>query len=179
MTNIKAWEIIHYGLMGCMEAELVCLRHHPIRNKCNCSVLILYLNLEWCYSSDVTVQFGHSVMSNSLWPHGLQHTRLPCPSPTPGGCSNSCPLSRWCHQTISSSVAPFSIFPSIRVFSNESAVYIRWPKYWSFSFIISPSNEYSRLISFRTDWMDLLAVQRTLNVTELSVKWLYVQIQIQ
>ena len=63
-----------------------------------------------------------------------------------------------------------SIFPSISIFSSELALHIRWPKYWSFSFIISPSNEYSRLISFRTDWMDLLAVQRTLNVTELSVK---------
>ena len=115
-----------------------------------------------------SVQFSHSAVSDSLRPHELQHTRIPCPSPTPGACSNSCPLSKWCHPTISSSVAPFSIFPSIRVFSNESAVYIRWPVYWSFGFIISPSSEYSRLISFRTDWMDLLAVQRTL--TELSVK---------
>ena len=57
---------------------------------------------------------------------------------------------------------PPSIFPSIRVFSNESALLIRWPKYWSFSFSISPSNEYSELISFRTDWLDLLAVQGTL-----------------
>ena len=71
-------------------------------------------------------------MSDSLWPHGLQHTRLPCPSPTPRACSNSCPLlSQWCHPTISSSVVPFlppSIFPSIRVFSNESVLHIRWPK---------------------------------------------------
>ena len=80
--------------------------------------------------------------------------------------SNSCPMSRWCHPTISSSVVPFSShlqsFPSIRVFSNESALCIRWPKYWSFSFSIIPSNEYSGLISFRMDWLDLLAVQRTL-----------------
>ena len=71
-----------------------------------------------------------------------------CPSPTPGACSNSCPSSRWCHPTISSSVAPFSFclqsFPA-SVFSNESALCIRWPKYWSFSFNISPSNEYLRL----------------------------------
>ena len=85
-------------------------------------------------------------MSDSLRPHGLQHTRLPCPSPTPGASSNSCPLSRWCHPTISSSVVPFSsclpsIYPSIRVFSNESALRIRWPKYWSFGFSTSPSNE--------------------------------------
>ena len=111
------------------------------------------------------VQFSRSVVSNSLWPHGLQHTRPPCPSSTPGVYSNSCPLSRWCHTTISSSVVPFSrpsIFPSNRIFSNESALCIRWPKYWSFSFNICTSNEYSELISFRIDWLDLLAVQGTL-----------------
>ena len=105
-------------------------------------------------------------MSDSLQPHGPQHTRPPCPSPTPGVYSNSCPLGWWCHPTISSCVIPFSSclqsFPSIRVFSNESALRIRWPKYWSFSFNISPSNESSGLISFRMDWLDLLAVQGTL-----------------
>ena len=104
-------------------------------------------------------------MSDSLWPCGLQHTRLPCPSPTPRAYSNSCPLSRWCHPTISPChplLLPPSIFPSIRVFSNESGLRIRWPKYWSFSFNINPSNEYSGLISFRMDWLDLLAVQGTL-----------------
>ena len=106
-------------------------------------------------------------MSNSLqlW-NGLQHSRPPCPSPTPRVYSNSCPLSRWCHPTISFSVIPFSslpsILPSIRVFSNESALHIRWTKYWCFSFSISPSNEYSGLVSFRMDWLDLLAVQGTL-----------------
>ena len=97
-----------------------------------------------------SVQFSHSVVSDSLQPHGLQHARPPSPLTTPGVYSNSCPLSRWCHPTISSSVIPFflpSIFPSIRVFSNESVLRIRWPKYWSFSFSISPSNEYSGLIS--------------------------------
>ena len=73
---------------------------------------------------------------------------------------------RWCHATISSSVVPFlllpSIFPSIRVFSSESVLHIRWPKYWSFSFSISPSNVYSGLISFRMDWFDHFAVQGTL-----------------
>ena len=59
-----------------------------------------------------SIQFSHSVESDSLWPHGLQHTRLPCPSPTPGGYSNSCPLSQWCHPTISSSVVPFSCLQS-------------------------------------------------------------------
>ena len=98
-------------------------------------------------------------------PHGLQHARLPFPSPTPRITQTHvhqvndainhlilcCPL-----------LLPPSIFPSIRVFSNESVLHIRWPKYWSFSFSISPSNEYSGLISFRMDWLDLLAVQGTL-----------------
>ena len=106
-------------------------------------------------------------MSNSLQPHEPLHTRPPCPSPTPGVYSNSCPLSWWCHPTISSSVVPFCSrlhSPSIRVFSNESALCIRWPKYWSFSFNTSPSNEHSELISFRMDWLDLLWVQGTLKI---------------
>ena len=107
----------------------------------------------------VSVHFSHLVVS--LWPHGLQHTRLPCPLPTPGAWLNSCPLSWWCHLTISSlsslSIPAFN-FPSIRVFSNESGLHIRWPKYCSFS--ISPSHEYSWLISLRIDLFDLLAVQR-------------------
>ena len=107
--------------------------------------------------------FSHSVMSNSLQPHGLEHARLPCPSSTPGVYSNSCPLSLskgdvLCHPFL---LLP-SIFPSIRVFSNESVLHIRWPKYWSFSFSFSPSNEYSGLTSFRIDGLDLLAVQGTL-----------------
>ena len=113
-----------------------------------------------------TVQFSHSVMSDSLLIHRLQHARPPCPSPTPGVYSNSCPLS---HDAIQPprllsppSLLPPSIFPSIRVFSNESALGNRWLKYWSFSFNINPSNEYSVLISFRMDWLDLLAVQGTL-----------------
>ena len=111
-----------------------------------------------------SVQFSHSVMSNYLQPHGMQHARLPCPSQTPRVYSNSCPLSRWCHPTTSPSVIhplllPPSIFPSIKVFFSELALRIRWPKYWSFSFRISPSNECSGPISFRMDWLFLLAVQ--------------------
>ena len=100
-------------------------------------------------------------MSDSLRPDGLQHARPPCSSPTPGVHSDSRPSSRWCHPAISSSVVLLlpSIFPSIRVFLNESVLPIRWPKYWNFSFIISPSNEHPGLISFRMDWLDLLAVQ--------------------
>ena len=101
-------------------------------------------------------------MSRSLRPQGVQHSRLLCPSLSPGVCTNSCPLSQWCHPTISSSVLLPSIFPNIRVFSSESVLCIRWPNYWSFSFSISPSNEYSGLISFRIDWFDILAVQGTL-----------------
>jgi len=105
------------------------------------------------------------VCSDSLWPHGLQHARLPCPSPTPGACSNACPSSQWCHPAISSSVIPFSSClqssPASGSF-NKSVLCIRWPKYWSFSLSISPSNEYSGLISFRMDWFDLFAVQGTL-----------------
>ena len=105
-------------------------------------------------------------MSSSLWPHGLQHTRTPCPSSAHGVYTDSCPLSWWCHPTNLIFCCPLlllpSIFPSIRVFSNELVLHIRWPEYCSFSFCVSPSNEYSGLISFRIDWMDLLAVQGTL-----------------
>ena len=89
-----------------------------------------------------SVHFSHSVVSDSLRPHELQHTRPPCPSPTPGVYS--------------------PVPPSIRVFSNESTLLMRWPKYWSFSFSIIPSKEIPGLISFRMDWLDLLAVQGTL-----------------
>ena len=148
--------------------------------------------------------FSRSVLSGSLQPHGLQHTRLPCPSPSPGACSNSRTLSRCgyltsllpCLQSSLRLIQPSisydtlyrgddicrpllllpSIFPSIRVFSNES-FHIRWPNYWSFSFSISSSNEYSGLISFRIDSLDLLAVQGTLksllpyNSSKASVLW--------
>ena len=116
-----------------------------------------------CYPCAWDSQFSHSVMSDSWRPHGLQHTRLPYPSPTPGACSNSC---HWVSDAIQPSRPLLSpsppIFSSIRVFSNESVLHLKWPKYWSFSFSISPSNEYSGLISFRMDWFDLLAVLGTL-----------------
>ena len=114
---------------------------------------------------DTHNQFSCSVVSNSLWPYGLQNASLPCPLPTPGACSNSCPWSQWYHTTIYLILCPLllpSVFPSIRVFPSESVLCIRWPKYWSFSFNISPSNEHPGLISFRMDWLDLLAVQGTL-----------------
>ena len=104
-------------------------------------------------------------MSNSLWPHGPQHARLPCPSPTPRVYSlmsveSVMPSNHLilCHPLL----LPPSILPSIRVFSNESAICIRWPKDWGFSFNISPSNGHPGLICFRMDWLDPFAVQGTL-----------------
>ena len=103
-------------------------------------------------------------MSDSATPWTVAHQVSLC-LPSPRACSNSYPVSQWYHPTISSChpllfLTPIS--PSIGVFSNELALHIRWPKYWSFSFSISPSNEYSGLISLRMDWLDLLAVQGTL-----------------
>ena len=112
-----------------------------------------------------SVQFSRSVVSDSLRPHESQHARPPCPSPTPGVYSDSCPLSWWCHPAIIL-CRPLLLLPpippSIRVFSTESTLRMRWPKYWSFSFSISPSIEHPGLICFRMDWLDLLAVQGTL-----------------
>ena len=110
-----------------------------------------------------SVQFSHSVVSNSLRPHGLQHTRPPCPSPTLGAYSNSHPSSWWCHSTISFSVVPFSscLLSQHRGLFEWVSSLDQVAKYWSFSFSISPSNEYSRLVSFRIDWLYLLAVQGT------------------
>ena len=135
------------GRTGPAEAQETVL----VRNSCSFFLFLIS-----------SVQFRRSVVSDSLRPHRLQRARLPCPSPAPRVYSNSCPLSQWCHPTISSSAAPFSSclqsFPASGSFP-ESVLHIRWPKYWNFSFSISPSNEYSGLISFRMDWLDFLAVQ--------------------
>ena len=115
-----------------------------------------------------SVQFSSVPQScpTLFYPHGLQHARPPCPSPYPGAWSNTCPWSRLMppnHLILCCPLLlPPLIFPSSRIFSNESVLCIRWSKYWSISFSISPSNEYSGLISFRMDWLDLLAVQGTL-----------------
>ena len=118
---------------------------------------------------------------STLPPHGLQHARLLCPSWSPGVCSNSRPLPSMMpssHLILCQALLLLpSVFPSIRVFPNESALHIRWPKYWSFSFSISPSSEYSGLISFRIDCFDLLVIQRTLksllqhHTSKASILW--------
>ena len=114
----------------------------------------------------ISVQFSHSIVSDSLQPHGLQNTRLSCPSPTPGVYPNSCPSAQWCHTTISSSVIPFSScpqsFPASGSFPRSQFLASGGPKYWSSSFSISPSHEHPGLISFRMDWLDFLPDQGTL-----------------
>ena len=125
-------------------------------------------HIQWVCESNIRpgsslLLFSCSVLSDSLRPHELPHTRPPCPSLSPGVCSDWGLLSQWCHLTVilCCLLLLLSIFPSIRgVFSNESALHIRRPKYWSFS--ISPSNEYSGLISLRIDWYGLLVAQGTL-----------------
>ena len=108
-------------------------------------------------------ELSHSVVFDSLRPHGQQHSRPPCLSPTPGACSNSCPLSRWCHLTISSSFVPFSSclqsFPASGSFQMSHFFASSGQSVGSFSFSISPSKEYSGLISFRIDCLDILAVK--------------------
>ena len=105
-------------------------------------------------------------VSNSLQPRGLQHARLPCPSPFPGVCPRLCSLNRWCHPATASSVTLvsfcFQSFPASGSFSNESSICIRWPNYWSFTFSTSPSKEYSGFISFKIAWIDLFVFQGSL-----------------
>ena len=106
-----------------------------------------------CFSS--VVVFSRSVVADSLQPHGRQHARLPCPSPSLRLCSNSCPLSQWYHPIISSFVLLLlsSIFPSIRVFSSESVLHLKWPKYWNFS--TCPSSEYLPFCEYLLKFTDL------------------------
>ena len=127
-----------------------------------------HLLIAWMQSPSAvifsSVHFSCSVESNCLQPYGLQHARLPSPSPTLEACSNSFhevgDANQPSHPLLPPSPSAF-IFPTIRVFSNESVLWIRWPKYWSFSLSISPSNEHPGLI-FTMDWLALLAVQGTL-----------------
>ena len=114
----------------------------------------------------------HSVVSNFLQPHGLQHARLLCPSPSPKDFSNACLLSRWCHPTILSSVIPFFFclqsFPASGPFLISQLFASGGQSICIFSFSISPFNEYSELISLRIDWCDLLAVQGTNQISLIS-----------
>ena len=130
------------------------------------ALLYLCISHLWGVADSSLVQFSHSVMSNSLQFHELQHARPPCPSPSPRVHSDSCESIEsvmLCNHLIlccSLFLLP-PIPPSIRVFSSESTLCIRWPKYWSFSVSIIPSKEIPGLISFSMDWLDLLAVQGT------------------
>ena len=114
------------------------------------------------YTTWANQRFKVAKSGPTLCNHGLQHVRSPCPSSAPGVYSNSCPSSRWCHPAISP-CRPLLLLPpvppSIKVFSSESTLRMRWPKYWSFSLSISPSNKHPGLISFRMDRLDLLVVQ--------------------
>ena len=116
--------------------------------------------------SFTSLQFSRSVVSNSLRPHRLQHARPPCPSPTPGALLKLMSIESVMPSSHLILCRPLlllpSIFPSIRVFYSELPLRIRWPKYWSLSFNISPSNEHPGLISIRIDWFDIFAVQGTL-----------------
>ena len=118
------------------------------------SFLMLFI---WALSLFSSVQFSHSVVSDSLRPHESQHARPPCPSPTPGVHSDSRPSSQWCHPTISFSVVPFSSCPQSLPASESFPMsqLFAWPKSWNFSFDIIPSKEIPGLISFRMDWLDL------------------------
>ena len=119
-----------------------------------------------CWVDDGSIQFSHSVISDSLRPNESQHPRPPCPSQTPGVYSNSCPSSWWCHPALSSSGVPFSSCPQSLPASGSFPMsqLFAWggQSIGNYSFSISPSNEHPGLISFRMDWLDLLAVQGTL-----------------
>ena len=145
---------------SCSNRDMLCFHH-----------LKIWLQNLYCFKNMRVIQFywsvhfSHSVLSDSLWPHGLQHARLPCLSPTPGALLKLMSLESVIpsnHFILCCPILLPSILPSIRVFSNESVLRIRWPKYWSFSFNIRPSSEYAGLIYFVIDWFDLLAVQGTL-----------------
>ena len=151
---------LHWEVKGALQTQDQPL-HLRLCSDTRPSSLLSHLSPPLFYLWDVLLEllllllFSHPVMSNCLQPHGSQHTRRPCPSPSLGVRPSSRSLYQWCHPAISSSDTLFSFCPqsSVRNFSNESTVHIRWPKYWSFSFSISPSNEYSGFISFKINWL--------------------------
>ena len=148
------------GLLKCEQTSTCCFKpfswwvicHGSQRRQCSCLVA----------KSCVTLR-----------PHELQHARPLCPPLSSRVCSNSCPLSWGCYLTPHPHLLLLlsSVFPSIRVFSNEMALHIGWPKYWSFHLSISPSNEYSGLISFKMDWFDLLPVQGLSRIFFSTTVW--------
>ena len=131
----------------------------------HCGSLLVVVWRLVCVGVSVSFQFSHSIMSKSLWPNGLQHAWLPCPSPTPGACSNSCPWSQWCHPTILSSVISFSSclqsYPASGSFQ-MSQFFVSGDQSIGVSASAQSFHEYSGLISFRIGWFDLLAIQGTL-----------------
>ena len=146
----KGYPLQYSGLENSMD----CIVHGIAKSRSRLSDFHFTMELQ-------SVQFSRSVMSDSLRHHESQHARPPCPSPTPRVHPDPRPLSQWCHPAISSSVVPFSSCPlslPASESSNESTLRTRWPKDWSFSLSIIPSKEIPGLISFRMDWLDLLAV---------------------
>ena len=133
-------------------------------HKLDFSCFFVYGTWHWRLHQFSSVQFSRSVVSDSLWPHELQHNRPSCPSPTPGVHSNSRLSNWWCHPAVSPLSYPSPSAPNPSQHQNlfkEPTLHMRWPKYWSFSFSITPYKEHPGLISFRMDWLDLLAVQGT------------------
>ena len=133
-----------------LESKLVLLGHYYFTSRIQAAwfwSIIVYFSAFFLFLKIAMLFFSCSVVSDSLRPHGLQHSRLSCPSLYPGFFSNSCPLCQWGHLLL---LLP-SIFPSIRIFSSKLALHIRWSKYWSFNFRISSAKEYPRLISLRID----------------------------
>ena len=153
----------------CLHLDLGLPASQTLRNKCLQfklpSLCCYYRSWNWLRQFS-SVQFSHSVVSNSLRPHESQHARPPCPAPTPRARLKLMSI----ESVMPSShlilclplLLPLSVFPSIRIFSNESVLRIRWPKHWSYSFRIGHSNEYWGKISIRIKWFDLLTVQGTL-----------------
>ena len=156
-----------FSLNYSTDTSLRCCKVSRVLQLCSTAFLIIEISeFNRLIARFSSVQFSHSIMSDSLRPHELQHARPSCPSPTP----SSSPKLMSIESVMPSShlilCRPLLLLPpippSIRVFSSESTLCMRWPKYWSFSFSINPSNERPGLISFRMDWVDLLAVQGTL-----------------
>ena len=162
-VKLSLYTYMPYLFLKIIEVELLCY----------CVVLCQFLLFS---NMNRLLLFSCSVPSY-LWTHGLQYTRPPCPSPSPGARSNSCLSSQWCHPTIPSSVVPFSSclwsFPASGFFPSESVLCIRWPKCWSFSFSISPSNEYSGLVSFRIDWLQSKRLSRGFSNTTVQKHQFY------